>query len=271
MNNCLSVSNHYPCHDVRLEQCDKADCAPGYSFGPYIRDFHLLHFITGGSGVFHIGNQKYSLQKGSLFYIPPGILTFYKADVHTPWSYTWIGIRGGILPKVFAGAGLSKSHPVSTYSNRLIDLLEETYIHANTDGFDSLNTTGALYFFLDELTKCGGENAAAPTVQQTYVDTAIEYINKYIYQPVSVSELSDLLGIDRSYFCSIFKKSTGLSPQQYVMNLKMEKAKIFLETTSIDIKYIADSLGYKDLYSFSHAFKRINGVSPSDWRTNKAH
>ncbi len=269
MKNCTLSSGHYSFLDVRLEQCDQADCSSGYSFGPYIRDFYLLHFVTNGTGTFHISNQSYTLKAGDLFFIPPGILTFYQADTDTPWSYTWIGMRGTILPKVFNDAGLSKKNPILKYSDRLLDALNNVYLHSNTDGFDSLSTAGCLYLFLDELTKCGTSTGNVLTVQQTYIDAAVKYIDQNIYNSISVSALSDMLGIDRSYFCSIFKMSMGVSPQQYIINLKMQKAKLFLETTNVDIKYIADSLGYKDLYAFSHTFKRIHGISPKEWRTQK--
>ena len=259
-------SNQYPFHDIQMTVCGQEDCLPDYSFGPYIRDFYLLHFITKGCGIFTFKEKRYLLKEGDLFFIEPGLLTYYQADKEVPWSYTWIGLKGTILPKLFSDIGLSKKVPVLQYSQRLLHTLEQVLHHANTSGFDSLDTIGYIYLFLNELTQCGAGQKNNPPQQPLYIDTAVRYINQNIYSSISISELSDTLGIDRSYFCSLFKKHLGISPQQYIMNLKMEKAKIFLETTDIDIKYIADSLGYGDLYTFSHSFKRKTGVSPSEWR-----
>lgn len=75
-----------------------------------------------------------------------------------------------------------------------------------------------------------------------------------------------MLGIDRSYFCSIFKRQTGYSPKQYIQNLKLEEGKILLETTDMSIQAIANLLEYSDQFAFSHAFRQNTGESPRDWR-----
>lgn len=263
------LSNQYPFHDIQMTVCGQADCPPDYSFGPYIRDFYLLHLVTDGCGMFSVGNKNYLLKKGDLFFIEPGILTFYQADGKEPWSYTWIGLQGIILPKLFSDIGLTRNVPVLRYSETLLETLEQIQHHADTNGFDSLNTMGYIYLFLNELTKCKPDKKITTPPQPLYIDAAVRYINQNIYSSISISQLSHTLGIDRSYFCSLFKKHLGSSPKQYIINLKMEKAKIFLETTDIDVKYIADSLGYGDLYTFSHSFKRKMGMSPSEWRKKK--
>lgn len=154
-----------------------------------------------------------------------------------------------------------------SYPAALSAALETVISHAETDGVDSFCTMGAVYLFLSEFLKNADKKSTGQTIDQhSYIDAAVRYMEQHIYETVSISAIADMLGISRNYFSSIFKKAMGLSPQQYLMNLKMEKAKIFLETTTVDIKYIADSLGYEDLFTFSHSFKRNTGVSPSEWR-----
>ena len=266
MESLTRTFDYYPFHDIQLAQYGQEDCAPGHSFGPYIRDIFLLHFVTEGTGTFTIAGRTYHLNKGELFFIPPDLLTFYQADIATPWSYTWIGFRGIVLPGLLRSTGLSKDTPTLAYSDALLKTLNKVILHGEQDGFDSPKTMGYIYFFIHELIKCGNVKRHTPSSQHAYTEAAVKYINQNIYDRISVSKLAGQLGIDRSYFCSLFKKQLGVSPQQYILHLKTEKAKAFLETTAVDVKYIADSLGYGDLYTFSHSFKKQTGLSPREWR-----
>ncbi len=83
---------------------------------------------------------------------------------------------------------------------------------------------------------------------------------------LSVTTLAHMLGIDRSYFSSIFKRQIGCSPKQYIQTQKLEKAKILLETTDMSVQAISHLLGYGDQFAFSHAFQQNIGESPRDWR-----
>lgn len=257
---------HYPFHDIQLVQYGQENCDPGHHYGPYVRDFYLIHFVTEGLGRFHIRGREYRLTEGELFLIPPDVLTFYQADVLSPWHYTWIGFRGTLLPGFIKAAGLTQDAPTLRYSHDLWEALNSVIQQAESSGFDSLTTVGHICFFLEELIKCNKKREPYNAGPHRYIQGAVTYIDQHIYERISVSQLAQMAGIDRSYFCSIFKQYQGVSPQQYILNLKISKAKTFLETTDVDVRYIADSLGYGDLFTFSHAFKQKTGISPREWR-----
>lgn len=98
------------------------------------------------------------------------------------------------------------------------------------------------------------------------MEAAINYIHQHICHKLSVSTLAHMLGIDRSYFCSIFKCQMGYSPKQYIQTQKLEKAKVLLETTDMSVQAISHLLGYGDQFAFSHAFQQNIGESPREWR-----
>ena len=260
-------SVYSPFYDIQLIQIGHQDCIPGHYSGPYIRNFYLLHFITKGYGQFSIADREYALQTGDSFFISPGLSTSYRADDAAPWGYIWIGLKGIILPQLLDEAGLSQKSPVLSYSAALLQALRQVELCAEQDGFDSLRTLGQLYLFLHELVKCGSTQAdSTPPGRNAYVETAVKYIQQNINEKLSVSGLSDMLGIDRSHFCTIFKRHMGYSPKQYIQTQKMEKAKILLETTDMSIQAIAHLLGYGDQFAFSHAFQQNIGASPKGWR-----
>ena len=87
---------------------------------------------------------------------------------------------------------------------------------------------------------------------------------------ISVNDVADYIGIERTYFFRLFKKQMGMSPQDYLINLKMEKTKVLLKDSKKSIKEIAYSVGYTNYVSFVKIFKEKTGISPSEFRcTNK--
>ncbi len=243
------------------EQCDS-----GHSCGPHIRDFWLVHCVISGRGKFVIDRREYELSENQLFLIPPGVITYYRADSIAPWHYAWVGLSGVVVRSYMEAAGLSADSPVMQCSPELIASVESIVREADKIGTRSPRTKGLAYFFIDELLKCGSGREAYKSNQNAYVDHALSIIHNGIYGKLSISDIAREVGIDRSYLCNIFRRTVGCSPQQYIITTKVNIAKNFLSGTDYDIKHIATSLGYDDQFVFSHAFRTKVGVSPSEWR-----
>ena len=84
--------------------------------------------------------------------------------------------------------------------------------------------------------------------------------------PQAVLELADYIGVNRSYLTSSFKKAIGCSPQEYLVNLRMEKAREMLRNTGMQINAVAAAVGYQDQLAFSKIFKQHFGTSPKAYR-----
>ena len=94
----------------------------------------------------------------------------------------------------------------------------------------------------------------------------MDYIAYHYREKIKINELAGYIGVNRSYLTSSFKKSIGCSPQEYLVNLRMEKAREMLRNTGMQINAIAASVGYHDQLAFSKIFKQHYGVSPKAYR-----
>lgn len=97
---------------------------------------------------------------------------------------------------------------------------------------------------------------------------AIDYIGANYLSNPSVSQLASLVNVSEKRFISNFKNTVGLSPGQYINQLRMRKAVELIRNTDKKMSEIAGIVGYADQYAFSKAFKRTFGESPSDFRNN---
>ena len=253
-------------YDLAPVHCGQEDCRPSHSFGPAVRDRYLLHLVTSGKGSFTILGKTYSVGAGEFFFIPPDTLNYYEADALEPWSYTWLGMKGELLPAFFERLGISAENPVGKFTPELYDVLAEILEDMATGVTASFAAVGRCYLFLSHLEKSLNRPESAQHRPSENVERATTLIDERLHKTLSVSALADELGLDRSYLCSIFKRELGCSPQQYILKRKIEQAKYFLSSTAENVKYIALSLGYDDPFVFSRAFKKVTGVSPSHWR-----
>ncbi len=237
-------------------------CAPGHAFGPYIRDHWLVHYVRSGRGRFRIHGTDYEVHAGDVFFIPPYISTYYEADREDPWDYQWIGIFGSGLDEVYAAAGLSAHAPVRAVSDAVSRALDD--LLKQGESIHPCAAISAAYAFLAALAK------NAPPIpssgDKAYVERAEDYLRRSLYKKVSVTDMAAHLNIDRSYLTALFKKHRGISTQQYILKRKMEAACGYLLATDYDLARIARSVGYDDVFVFSHAFKKLYGISPSAWR-----
>ncbi len=240
-------------------------CAPGHSYGPAIRDTCLFHFVRSGCGILRINDRTYPVKAGEFFYIRPGFLIYYEADSADPWEYAWIGMRGERVDRFLHTAGIDEQNPVFPACEKAVTALERFISTCGSDSPSKLLMTGYCMEFLHALTE-GSPSSDLSITGLRYIDRAKAYLWTNMYRSVAVSELAVYLGIDRSYLTALFKKHLGVSPKQYILRLKMKHACRYLQDTEYNITQIAASFGYDDLYTFSHAFKNITGLSPMEYR-----
>ncbi len=93
-----------------------------------------------------------------------------------------------------------------------------------------------------------------------------EYMQNNYNQPITLEDVSKMVGFNSNYFSSLFKKETGVNFLDYLISLRINKAKELLKETSISVSSIALEVGYSDLKHFSKLFKKLTGLKPSEYR-----
>ncbi len=98
------------------------------------------------------------------------------------------------------------------------------------------------------------------------IGCTIAFMKEHLDQPLQASVLAARANFSLSHFFALFKRLTGYTPIDFFIRLKMERARVLLEGTSLKVKEIAAALGYGDPFYFSRVFKLVNGAAPADYR-----
>jgi AraC family transcriptional activator of pobA len=95
---------------------------------------------------------------------------------------------------------------------------------------------------------------------------AKQYIDQYYTQRISLTQLADISGYSYDHFRHMFKSWIGMTPMNYILHLRMEKARRMLLAGEVNVSQIGLDCGFSSLAQFSNAFKKATGRSPSDFK-----
>ena len=259
-----------------LTLCGIEQCRPDKERESRVRDVYHLHVVLSGCGVLTTDSYTAQLREGQIFLIKPGEKITYYPDPQDPWAYCWMSFGGEDARSLMEEAGFEKgvyvldSHvPVSMFYRLCSSALDASQpTHAA-----SLKRNGLLLEFIATAIESKEwehgtrkQKTHRPLHnKQDYIRYAINYI-KNNYSSITLTDVSDYLGINYNYFSSIFKQSQGISPNEYLLQVRMRQSSQMLASLTMDVQAIANYVGYSDSLTFSKAFKRFFGVSPKYYR-----
>ena len=249
--NFLIASGGY--RDVNPLVCGQQLCDPGHSFGPASREYYLLHYVVSGKGTLFAEGLEYPIRAGECFVIRPYELTLYTADTDDPWHYIWVGFTCSLNFAPLQTERAVTSTRLGTIFRQMTDL---RHIKSGRESF----LCAKIWELLSVLQSLQVKGEEQP---EDYVRIAVSCMESEYMMELSISSLAKRLNLNRSYFSTLFKKQTGVSPQRYLNDFRLEKAAKLLTEYHYSATEAAHSTGYPDVFAFSRMFKRKFGVSPS--------
>lgn len=256
--------------DLNLYQFGWEKCAPLYRFGPAVRNHFLFHYVISGRGRLDLDDRIYDIEAGQGFLLCPNRISSYFADELDPWTYSWVEFDGLRARECVTLAGLSETQPIYTSSVPPEQNQVQRYLLEIVDngGKAPIRLVGLGMVLLDEIVQTSKTRNITGNkhLRDFYMKEAISFIEGNFQRDISVEEIADASGLNRSYFSRIFKETFGLSPQQFLIQYRMTKAAELLKSTRISIAQVGLSVGYENQLHFSRAFKSFFQVSPSEYR-----
>jgi AraC-like DNA-binding protein len=257
--------------DIVVYQCGMEKCKKSYSYGPAVRDHYLIHFILKGSGVFYVNGKSYTVEQNQGFLICPDIVTYYEADAEDPWIYTWVGFKGIKAEQYLKLANLNQENPIFECTEiELVQKCFEDMIKATELKYArELRLQGLLSMFLSELIEEAGKNdtvSSNTNYKELYIKKSLHYVETNYSGKLSIPEMAKSVGLNKNYFSTFFRENIGMTPQQYIIRFRINKACELMENQGLTIGDISRSVGYEDTLGFSKIFKKEKGMSPKEYR-----
>jgi AraC-like DNA-binding protein len=237
--------------------------------GRILNDYYIV-FISKGQGVFQSAlSQPTIIKAGACFFLFPDVWHRYKPDPGTGWEEYWIGFRGAYPDQLMNKGFFSSAFPVASpgLNDTLLGLMQKILdnTRAASPGYHQV-ISGITLQILGLVHALSTHQELNNDEDEQAVEKAKFFMRENLESPLDMKQLMRQLPMSYSKFRKIFKKLTNEAPNQYHLNLRLDKARELLGTTNLNVTEVAYSLGFDSVFYFSRLFKKKNGISPKSYR-----
>ncbi len=238
------------------------DIPPGTKFGPVIRDIYIVECCIEGKGTVVVNDRGYDFSVGDCYALFPGDSVTHIADDKESRVCLWCAIDGARLGELFGNAGVSSESPFlpkSTFGEVRSILEKMLSMREDNDGGAELRRTSCIYSLLGAILR--GRSMGDKNL---WVDRALGIMETNYHSELSISDIAAEVGLDRSYFSTLFTSVTGVTPYRYLTSLRVRKACALLADGALSVAEVAEAVGI-DPVNFARIFKRVMGVTPLEY------
>jgi AraC-like DNA-binding protein len=229
---------------------------------------YCIEVVFQGCGFFQADGTTWPLQPGDIFFYGGKTPHAYWTKPENPLNKIWICLRGGGAEPAFREALHGSCGVFSLVDPKLVvEVFGKILYHA---AHRSRYSSDLCRRYLDIALLLVQEQqlhlARTDTGDKHAFFQAREHLDVHFARIASIKQAAEEIGMSPSYISRLFKRYHDLTPHQYLLKRKLDVARYKLRSTSQPVKQIAYELGFRDGYELSRAFKREEGVAPSEYR-----
>lgn len=222
-----------------------------------------------GTGILELEGEKLQVPPGSGMLLYPEAAHAYYAE-RGDWFVHWFTFNGYHIKNILHYIGLSKSGVFGVSDSLAITahIRKGVRILGNQSEMTGLDGSAMVYQFLIDLLKYVKNSAQeSHDFNQKRIGEVFSYITKHLSEPIAIEDLAEVAGVSAQYFCEIFKKVTRQRPTEYLNQKRVDRAKeLMVQHPVWKITDIAASVGFDSSSYFTTVFKRLEGLSPKEYR-----
>ncbi|MBA8815458.1 AraC-like DNA-binding protein [Microbacterium halimionae] len=228
----------------------------------------IVIVCVAGSGWVEAAGVRTRVGSSTAIVIPAGLAHSYGADSNEPWTIWWCHVRGSDVPELVDAAGIRSDR--LTLSLRSVEkvtaLLDEISVALSRDTTPArlTLTAGIGWRLLAQL----AVDRLLPE-EGTPVQRVMRYLEERVDGRVQVGELAAMVGVSSSHLAALFRDATGGGVLAHHNALKMAKARVLLDTSTLTVAEIGRQVGIDDAFYFSRQFRRVHGMSPRAYRDTR--
>ena len=232
-------------------------------------DFQLL-YIAAGKAHFHFDGKEQIVTAGHMVLYRPKEPQKYEYYGEDQTEVYWVHFTGGNVTNIlrsygltddkrvfYCGSGLDYQNLFRTMINEL-QMCKENYAEMLEMYLRQIFIMLQRYFINSSKT----DNTRV--VEE--IDKATLYFNEHYSEDISIDEYAQNNHVSVSWFIRNFKHCTGSTPMQYILSKRIYNAEILLQDSTYNITEISEIVGYENPLYFSRIFKKVKGLSPSEYR-----
>jgi AraC-like DNA-binding protein len=231
-------------------------------------DYQLIYIRSGHCVVTVDGVVHIAYPGDCILYRPGQAQDYLLSENAQPHTY-WVHFNGDVCRKLFETLGLQTVSIIKAGQNREVEHLVSRICryHNLKVANHELICSGLMQSILALLSNevQGTEHSA--TAKST--DKVSELISRVKMVPnlnISVAECAEFCNMSKPHFSRVFKQTTGMPPVQFMLGIRIDRAKELLDFTDQSVSQIAEASGFPDQNYFTRTFKKLTGYTPTQYR-----
>lgn len=232
------------------------------------QEYHTIHFIIQGEGTLRIGEKScYQLKENDVFFLPPDVPFKCVPNPKNKWAYVWCALTGD-MEEYFKNQNFTLEAPIYTMKNSEgLKTFAYNFLTKSNPLTTTENEGFSFFYRFMAYIEQDRNNSIHLNTSETYVTKAKFLLKRNFGNPeLKIEDIAKHLYISHAHLCLLFKKSTGISPKEYLIDLRNNKAKELLLDMTYTVTDVAYLVGYDNPFYFSTAFKKSFGITPSRYR-----
>ena len=259
----LSPYNEYDLVVSSIHNVLEKIAVAGWEFSWTRRRHYGLVRVNDGTARFEATEWQHDVEPGDILYLERE--DTYRVVAGATGSRLTVvnfGIDGTGTNTPFPLQRLFRSARVSMYETLFHELLMSWTGKGVAHKLQSRSILDSILYYLvyDSLQ----ERIHAHGISQ--IQPALSHIERFYNTDVRVDELARLVGVTQPHFRRLFKEAVGHSPKDYILHLRILRAKDYVKSELYSLSEIAERLGFSSVSHFSRAFKNRTGQSPMEYR-----
>ena len=232
---------------------------------------NILFYCVQGKGYYTLDGHTFTLNPNQYVIVPATDKPLvYWSDTEDPWSIYWVHFPSDSLQAFNRAYHIvpEQGPQYIPHNEKGIRIWEEMYENLSR-GYSPenlMNTNLCLYHLIATFVFSQQQNQNSSSPEKAIIRETIDYMKNNLDKTIRIEDFADLNKYSVSHFSKLFRLTTGMSPIEYFIHLKMQKACQLLYTEDSRVKQIAALLGYDDPYYFSRLFKKYMNTSPGTYR-----
>lgn len=238
-----------------------------YQSGREKNSFYELIYVDHGEMDVTVDDETYHMQKYDLMLYHPGQKHSLETTEDSSCSYMSIaftmdtGIKGNLKNRVFH----TRKDLYQTLTRFMKAIQEDTPLNMELAMLHLKEVLILLYQFDGEEKPAGQETTLQSHYDDTMLNEILVFIHNNVYASYTVEDLCQKFSISRSSLQALFRANLGMTPKQYISELKLNEAKKLISQHEHTISQVSDLLGFTSIHYFSRRFKSYFGIAPSEY------
>lgn len=243
-------------------------CAPEFTINRQSYPYYVVEYAIRGRGCLEINGVEHELRSGVIAGFTPGMTHRYSVDLKDPLEHIFLVITGSGVEEFFKNCRLIDSGAIMSYEPQRTLQIFTSIMDAGLEKspFSQELCCSYLKIALYEQAADDVRSAGHKSESERTYHKCRSYIDKNFSDIVAVSEVADNCCVNIRYMARLFKTYGSLSPHEYIMRLKMNRAGQLLLNSELPVKVVAKLVGFEDPYHFSRNFSKFHGISPKLYR-----